>query len=89
MSERPLSRQERRRLERIRAKALARQPYIAKQLAAIATDPALTMPGAVTIGHVFHDAWCPRLSGGLCRCNPDLTFEPVLTPPPDPLPHAS
>lgn len=77
MTERRLSRQERRRLERVRAKALMRQPYITKQLQALSTDPTLAAPGTLTIGTVFHDEWCPKLSGGLCRCDPDLTFEPT------------
>ncbi len=77
MTEQPLSRQERRRLERVRAKAVVRQPYITKQMQALSTNPALAAPGTITIGTVLHDDWCPKLSGGLCRCDPDLTFEPI------------
>ena len=70
-----LTRAERRRLERVRAKARLRQPYLEKQVAAIAADPSLAPRGAVTIVTVMHDARCPRPSGGLCRCDPDLAFE--------------
>ena len=72
-----LTRTERRRLERARAKARLGQPYLTKQLAAVAADPSLARPGTVTIVRVLHDDWCPKLAGGLCRCDPDLAFEAV------------
>ena len=69
-----LSRQERRHLERTRAKAFRRQRYL-QQLAE--TDPAQFQPGTITIAHIAHDDWCPKLNGGLCRCEPSIAFETV------------
>jgi hypothetical protein len=66
-----LSRQERRRLERLAKKAYLRQPYLVRQLADAKTFPR----GRVTIANVYHDDWCPRLRGGLCRCDPEITYE--------------
>jgi hypothetical protein len=66
-----LSRQERRRLERLAKKAYLRQPYVARQLADADAFPR----GRVTLVSVFHDPWCPRLRGGLCRCDPEIAYE--------------
>jgi hypothetical protein len=66
-----LSRQERRRLERLARKAYLRQPYVARQLANAKTFPRVR----VTIANVYHDDWCPRLRGGLCRCDPEIAYE--------------
>jgi hypothetical protein len=66
-----LTRRERRRLERVAAKAHLKQPYILRQLAAADAFPR----GRVTIANVFHDDWCPKLRGGLCRCDPEITYE--------------
>jgi hypothetical protein len=73
VSESRLSRQERRALERARAKAEADQPYISKLYP---PEEALA-PGSVTIALVGHDDWCPKLVGGLCRCNPDVVYERI------------
>lgn len=57
------------------------QPYVqaierARQAGAI---PAI--PGTVSVLRVAHDGDCPRLHGGLCRCQPDieLRWEPAST----------
>jgi hypothetical protein len=72
MSETPrLSRQERRRLARVAAKQYVGQPYILRQLADADAFPR----GRVTIANVAHDDWCPRLRGGLCRCEPEIAYE--------------
>jgi hypothetical protein len=68
-----LTRQERRRLERARAKAYMRQPHIA-DLAAEA-DAGMFQPGTVTTQRVLHDDWCPIFTCGICRCIPDITYE--------------
>lgn len=75
-----LTRQERRRLERERVKAALRQPYLERQLAAVSADPSIAPPGHVSIASVLHDDWCPKLTGGLCRCDPEITFETLPTP---------
>jgi hypothetical protein len=67
-----LTRQQRRHLERVKAKAYPRQPYLAKIAAA---DPAQFPRGQVTIAHIGHESHCPMLSGGLCRCNPTIEYE--------------
>lgn len=65
-----LTRQERRRLERAAAKARLKQPYIKPVVAAGQEQPA----GTVSIVEVRHDDWCPKLQGGICRCNPDIVI---------------
>jgi hypothetical protein len=71
--EQHLTRQERRRLERVAAKAYLRQPYVVRQLA----DADALPRGHITIANIAHDDWCPKLRGGLCRCNPEITYEPL------------
>ncbi len=68
MHEQPLTRRERRQLERVAAKARRQQPYIAPVLAAGQALP----PGSLSIIDVRHDSWCPKLQGGVCRCQPDV-----------------
>ena len=65
-----LTRQERRRLEREAAKAQLRQPYIKPVIAAGKAMPA----GTVSVVEVRHDDWCPKLSGGICRCEPEIVI---------------
>jgi hypothetical protein len=33
------------------------------------------MPGKVFLVTVEHDDWCPKLSGGPCRCDADVVLE--------------
>jgi hypothetical protein len=66
-----LSRQERRRLERVARKAYLGQPYVLRQLA----DAHAFLRGHVTIAQIAHDPWCPKLRGGPCRCDPEITDE--------------
>lgn len=75
MSEPRLSRQERRRLERTAAKLYARQPYLRTLVEAGTADPTLFPPGRVSLVSVVHEDWCPRPSGGICRCEPELAVE--------------
>lgn len=70
-----LTRQQRRHLERIKVKAAANQPYLRRQLADVAVTPSRFPIGAVTIAHIAHDDWCPKLTGGLCRCEPTILYE--------------
>jgi len=65
-----LTRRERRQLERVAVKARRGQPYIESLLAAGATLPR----GSVSIVEVLHDDWCPKMRGGLCRCQPDIVI---------------
>ncbi len=74
MNTSPLTRRERRQLERVAAKARRGQPYIESLLAAGATLPA----SSVSIVEVLHDDWCPKLRGGLCRCEPDVVTREVM-----------
>ncbi|MFL5760322.1 MAG: hypothetical protein ACJ8F2_01250 [Xanthobacteraceae bacterium] len=67
-----LTRQQRRHLARVKAKAFDRQPYIA---AIAGATPAGFPAGRVTIAHIAHEPHCPLLNGGLCRCAPEITFE--------------
>lgn len=30
------------------------------------------IPANARVVHADHDAWCPRLRGGVCRCEPDV-----------------
>jgi hypothetical protein len=34
----------------------------------------LAQPGRVTEARIVHDSWCPRLSGGICACNPEIVL---------------
>ena len=68
-----LTRQERRRLARVAAKARNRQPY----MRGLATIGATQPRGSLVIVDVGHDDWCPRLRGGLCRCDPDIVVRDV------------
>jgi hypothetical protein len=61
MNDARLTRRERRRLERLARKQYLRQPYLQRQLAAIAADPSLATRG--------------RLAGGFCECDPIISFE--------------
>jgi hypothetical protein len=63
-----LTRRERRALDRVAAKARARQPYVAPVIEAGQSAP----PASLMIVTVSHDSWCPKLAGGLCRCRPDV-----------------
>ena len=73
MNTRLLTRHERRQLERVAAKAQCGQPYMEPLLEAGLTAPA----GSVSIVEVSHDDWCPKLRGGLCRCQPDIVTREV------------
>jgi hypothetical protein len=33
------------------------------------------IPGKVFLVTVAHDDWCPKLSGGPCRCDADVVLE--------------
>ncbi len=68
-----LTRHERRQLQRVAAKARRGQPYIEPMLEGGLTAPA----GSVSIVEVLHDDWCPKLRGGLCRCQPDIVTREV------------
>ena len=68
MIDQPLTRSERRQLERVAAKARQRQSYIAPVIEAGQALPS----GSLSIIEVRHDDWCPKLAGGICRCQPDL-----------------
>lgn len=57
---------------RRRAEAYLSQPYVAKLNMAIEAGAIPLIPGAVAHLDVKHDGWCPKLRGGLCRCQPDL-----------------
>ncbi len=77
MHDQPLTRRERRQLERVAAKARRQQPYIEPVLEAGQALPR----GSLSIIDVRHDSWCPKLHGGLCRCQPDIvthTYPPSL-----------
>ena len=50
--------------------------YLKKLLAM----PQLYRPGEVTIVDVYHDAACPKLSGGACTCDADVTVSRWSTP---------
>jgi len=73
MSTPPLTRHERRKLARVAAKARRGQPYIEPIIEAGLAAPA----GTVSIVEVSHDDWCPKLHGGLCRCQPDIMTREV------------
>lgn len=78
VSEPPLSRQERRQLERAKAKAHLKQPYVDAITVAMADMPRdMVQPGSFNIAHVYHDDWCPALNGGFCRCQPEVAIEHV------------
>jgi hypothetical protein len=32
-------------------------------------------PGTVTRTEIYHDGWCPRLSGGVCSCDADVRIK--------------
>lgn len=66
-----LSRQQRRALERTRAKQYEQQPYVQLQRDVFA--PFLE-PGRVYLSDVYHDDWCPFLSGGFCECEPEIVM---------------
>ncbi len=73
MHDQALTRRERRQLERTAAKARRGQPYLAGAIAAGQLLPAQS----VSIVEVQHDSWCPKLAGGLCRCEPDIVMREV------------
>lgn len=75
MREQPLTRRERRALGRTAVKAYVQQPHMVEALAGVAAGA--FPPGTLTIAHIAHDDWCPALQGGLCRCEPDITYERV------------
>jgi len=74
MLDQPLTRRERRQLARVAARARRGQPYLAQVIAAGQSLP----PQSVSIVEVRHDDWCPKLAGGLCRCEPDIVTREVL-----------
>lgn len=37
--------------------------------------------GGVSVVDVQHDAWCPKLHGGPCRCDPDVIDRGLITEP--------
>ncbi len=73
MATQRLTRHERRKLERVAARAWRGQSYIDPMLEAGLAAPA----GSVSIVEVSHDDWCPKLHGGLCRCEPDIVTREV------------
>ena len=46
-----------------------RHRYVARLLAMLERGELVTSPGQVTHVDVFHDDWCPALSGGVCECD--------------------
>ena len=73
MHDQPLTRRECRQLERAAAKARRGQSYVARVIEAGQSLPA----ESVSIIEVRHDDWCPKLAGGLCRCQPDIVTREV------------
>ncbi len=57
MHDQPLTRRERRQLERVAVKVRRYQPYIALVLAAGTSLPR----GSLSVIDVRHDDWCPKL----------------------------
>ena len=50
----------------------ARHNYVGKLLAMLARGELVAEPGEFLEVDVYHDAWCPALSGGTCTCEPDI-----------------
>lgn len=65
-----------------RTRRYVQQPYVRKQLQAIADGTLPLAPGTITVVSVLHDDWCPKLAGGDCRCDPDLVVERLIRPDP-------
>ncbi len=74
MHDQPLTRRERRQLECVAIKARRRQSYIAPVIEAGQALPS----GSLSIIEVRHDAWCPKLAGGICRCEPEIETRMVV-----------
>jgi hypothetical protein len=45
--------------------------YHERELAAV--ESGLLPAGRVAIVEVAHDAWCPKMQGGACTCEPTMT----------------
>jgi hypothetical protein len=39
--------------------------------------PIALRPGALTLLTYYHDDDCPQLSGGACRCDPDIALREI------------
>jgi hypothetical protein len=62
---------------RRRPSAYARQSYVKALDQAVRAGVIPTATGVVYEVIVGHDDDCPKLKGGLCNCEPILTYRPV------------
>jgi len=55
----------------------ARQGYVKAIDQAVRSGVLPTATSVVYEVTVGHDDWCPKLKGGLCNCEPILSYQPV------------
>ncbi len=84
-SRNPLQRgQDRRKAEAQARKREPRVPGVHNYLkplleaTAEAMETGLMERGQVTITNVRHDKWCDVYSGGVCNCDPEIEFQPLV-----------
>lgn len=56
---------------------VARPNYVQAILDAIRSGKIKTGTGQVVHADIRHDDWCNIFKGGVCNCNPEVSFRPA------------